>query len=241
MKKNLFWELIKSGSYIAQVTLLILSVRWLFFEPFVVPSGSMIPSLLIRDFIITDKFAYNVRIPFTGRLLWQRALPKRGDVVIFRSVEDKKIMTKRVIGLPGDEIYMDQSGQIFINNEKLPRNVMERPKNSPPHYSLNERDLQGSYNDFQFFLEKTNYHHFRVIYKKGGSGKGRGAVWTTAPDHVFVIGDNRDYSYDSRSWGALPVNHLLGRAFAVWMSCEEPAFSFLCRKFRWGRMFRKIR
>ena len=241
--KNLFLELVKAGGALIFSAFAILSIRWLFFEPFVVPSGSMIPSLLINDFIIADKLAYGVRIPFQSRLIWHRALPQRGDVVIFRSVNDKKIMTKRVIGLPGEEIFMDGKGQIYIDNKPLKREPLpENKRNAYPWHPVSEKSLQaGGSLSFQFFVETSKERRFRVIYEKSPANRRRPGIYKVPLGHVFVIGDNRDNSYDSRAWGPLPVERLLGRAFGIWLSCEETTLTrFLCSKTRWTRIFRKI-
>ena len=129
-EKKLFIELLKSVGSFVGLALLILAFRWLFLEPFVIPSGSMIPSLLIRDHIAVNKFAYGVRYPFMNKYIWRKALPKRGDIVVFRSTTDKKTMIKRVIGLPGDKIFLDENGEIWLNNQKVSREKIQDPKNS---------------------------------------------------------------------------------------------------------------
>ncbi|MCY4321048.1 MAG: signal peptidase I [Bdellovibrionaceae bacterium] len=244
-KKNLFIEMLKSVTSTIGLIFLILFIRWMFIEPFVIPSGSMIPSLLIRDHIVVNKFSYGIRYPFRNKYIWRRSLPKRGDIVVFRSTEDSKFMIKRVIGLPGEKVFLDENGQIWINNKKIYREKIEDPKNSKDFYSVSERSLGASYDKYDFFLETTKTHKYRVI-KENNSYFTLGDQFYNVPtDSVFVLGDNRDGSSDSRTWGYLPLDNIIGRAFGIWLSCEESFFSLriLCDPLtlRAGRMFRSIK
>ena len=244
-EKKLSVELIKGMLSFWGVVLLILSIRWLFFEPYVIPSGSMIPGLLVHDHIVVNKFEYGIRYPFSSRLLWQRKIPKRGDVVVFRSVEDRKFMIKRVVGLPGEEVFLDEEGQVWINDEQLSRLQIENPKDGgDKFYSLSERSLMARYEDYKFFREVTSRHEYRVIYRKAAFRMDT-QTYRVPEDHVFVMGDNRDNSRDSRYFGVLPLNRVMGRAFGIWLSCEEtlPFIRFLCNplELRWKRFFRGIR
>lgn len=244
-KKKLSTELLKSGTSTVALILLILAFRWLLIEPFVIPSGSMIPSLLIRDHIAVSKLAYGIRYPFAKKYIWRRAIPKRGDVVVFRSTEDSKFMVKRVVGLPGDTVFLDEKGQIWINNKKIKRSAIDDPKNSKEFYSVSERSLGASYNDYKFFIEETEEHRYRVIQRLSVYSRWATDAYTVPEDSVFVLGDNRDESKDSRYWGPLPLDNIMGRVFGIWLSCEEPFFSLrvLCNPLtlRGKRMFRGIK
>ena len=244
-KKNLFVEIFKSFASTLGLILLILSIRWLFIEPFVIPSGSMIPSLLIRDHIAVNKLSYGIRYPFMKKYMWRRAIPKRGDVVVFRSTEDSKFMIKRVIGLPGEKVFLDEKGAVWVNSKQILREKIEDPKNSKEFYSVSARSLGASYNKYEFFVEITNSHRYRVMQEHSSHFNWSGAVYTVPEDSVFVLGDNRDGSSDSRIWGNLPLDNIMGKAFGIWLSCEESFFSLrlLCdpRTMRWGRMFRSIK
>ena len=223
----------------------ILFFRWLLLDHFVIPSGSMIPSLLIKDHILVNKMAYGVRYPFTKKYLWRKSLPKRGDIVVFRSTEYRVFMVKRVVGLPGDSLFIDEKGQVWINNQQLPRTKIKNPKDSPDFYSLSERSLGASYNDYEFFTEQTKNRKYRVIQRLLIYSRWPTEIYTVPKGTVFVLGDNRDESQDSRYFGPLPVDNIVGKAFGVWLSCEKSFLSIrlLCdpRTLRWKRMFRGVK
>ncbi|MGE4133242.1 MAG: signal peptidase I [Bdellovibrionales bacterium] len=234
------------GSFSVAV-LAILAFRWVLFEPYVIPSGSMIPTLLIHDHILVSKSAYGIRFPFTKSWLYKGDGPKRGDIVVFRSVEDSGFfMIKRVVGLPGDTVTIDPEGYVSVNGEKLPAkplSVTSEPQSQSPYYAVSEADLNGTYDEYEFIEEKTGEVTHRAILNKNAA-RFFDRPFKVEEDHYFCMGDNRDNSKDSRYWGSLPREHLLGKALFVWLSCDEtlPFLPFLCNplKLRWGRFFHTL-
>jgi signal peptidase I len=226
-------------SFVSAV-LVILSIRWMLFEPFVIPSGSMIPSLLIHDHILVLKAAYGVRIPFTQHYLFEYSQPQRGDVAVFRSVENEGIiMIKRVVGMPGDKIEVTEDGLLFVNGEKIPVEPLAHPESDQgPFYKVSPEDVGGPFEHFMMYRQHLGQHDHRIMLFKEDYRMGAGK-FEVPKDHYFMMGDNRDNSRDSRFWGPLPKEQLLGKALFVWLSCEEtlPFISFICNPLtlRWKR------
>ncbi|MCB0342979.1 MAG: signal peptidase I [Pseudobdellovibrionaceae bacterium] len=233
------------GSFLGAL-LLLLGVRWALFEPFVIPSGSMIPTLLINDHIVISKYSYGLRIPFTKKWVLDFGGPGRGDVVVFHSVEqDDVFMIKRVVGLPGDQIEYDSSGKLFVNGEPVLQREMTREQLvGRGYYPATDGDLEGDPNGLQFFEEQLDESLHTTLLRPDGWHMTQPSV-VVPNGQYFFMGDNRDNSRDSRYWGFVPKENLVGKALNVWLSCERtlPLVSFICDplKLRWNRFFHPIK
>lgn len=181
------------------VLLFVLVIRSFIFEPFRIPSGSMMPTLLEGDFIFVKKFAYGLRLPVTETKIVETGDPKRGDVIVFRLPSDPSInYIKRVIGLPGDEIVY-QRQRLTINGETVD---LERGTNATFGAPVFVEDLDG------------RVHDILVAHPQFST---RDGSYRVPEGHYFVMGDNRDRSRDSRFIGAIPEKFLVGEAVRVWM------------------------
>lgn len=207
----------------------VLILRSFLWEPFQIPSGSMMPTLLDGDFILVNKFNYGLRDPVVRNKFIEIGLPERGDVAVFKYPEDPKIdYIKRVIGLPGDRIiYRNKS--IYIkpacqeSDAKCPDfeqvvNTFKKETESPDgSYGLSRytADMPNKSHDILIdnqILPRTQYY-----YKQAGTQQDEFVV---PAGHYYVMGDNRDNSLDGRFWGFVPEENLVGEAIAIWMSFD---------------------
>jgi signal peptidase I len=189
------------------VLFIVFFLRSFLLEPFQIPSGSMIPTLQIGDFILVNKFAYGARIPVVNKTFIPVGKPKRGDVMVFFPPHHPDTYyIKRVIGLPGDEIsYV--SHQLTINGEVVPEKLQAMLPVGNPEMRLVTETIDGK----EFTAHK---------YLIPGHLSIRGA-WKVPEGHYFMMGDNRDRSSDSRDWGFVSEDAIVGKAFAVWMHWEK--------------------
>ena len=218
---------IEQGRSIFPVIAAVLILRSFIYEPFQIPSGSMMPTLLVGDFILVEKFAYGLKDPVTTTTLIETGQPKRGDVVVFKYPEDTRVdYIKRVIGLPGDRIvYQDK--QLFI---KPACDGDDCPDFAPVALTAGK---EGEY--FQMGVPLERFHEAltprghdillnplqpdRVTQYYGQSGTAQNE-WLVPAGQYFTMGDNRDNSTDSRFWGFVPAENLVGKAVAIWISFE---------------------
>ena len=214
---------------LAFALLVVFMIRSSVFESFKIPSGSMIPTLAIGDYIFVNKFAYGVKIPFTDSLLdspiyvFHRDPPKRGDVIVFRFPKDESIyFIKRVIGLPGDSIEV-RDKVLYINGNPVPRDPMSTAQQGEIVAGGVLNDPQYTVTNPDFFIEHleradhSRVDHMMVLDKNNSMGRNFGPV-TVPADSLFCMGDNRDVSNDSRYWGFVPMRNVAGRATFVWFS-----------------------
>ena len=192
------------------VILVVFLIRSFIVEPFKIPSGSMMPTLLAGDFILVNKFAYGLRVPILNNTFFEIGHPQRGDVFVFHYPPDPSIdYIKRVVGVPGDKIaYRDK--QLYVNGKKL--------------------DVEFA-DDYQYVGSGLNMVYAKRYREELGGKKHDilieedtivvDAEVEVPPGHYFAMGDNRDNSRDSRVWGFVPENNLVGRAFFIWWNFDN--------------------
>lgn len=206
------------------ILLIVFVLRSFIVEPFRIPSGSMKPTLLEGDFILVNKFDYGVRVPLLGKKIIAVGDPERGDIVIFRNPKNPSIdYIKRVIGVPGDTVsYKDKT--IYLNGKPLTKTYLGK--------KLDNDQFGNMYNVSWFSEASDKFTH--DIYNHPTVGKEMAEI-TVPEGHYFMMGDNRDNSEDSREWGFVPDDLVLGKAFLIWMSWDAPA-----KDVRWKRIGKSI-
>ena len=206
--------------------LVALSVRAFVIEAFKIPSGSMIPSLSIGDHIFVNKFVYGVRIPFTKTRIIQGRLPERGEVVVFMYPHDESVnYIKRVVGLPGDVIHIE-ADQLTVNGKTPKRANLEVELNKDNKRLLTVHNGSSrripfvrGWQDFAFFEEQQGDNSYLIQYEKYAHREKYDIV--VPAGQLFVMGDNRDRSRDSREWGFVPLENVKGQAMFVWLSLDR--------------------
>ncbi len=201
---------VEYGRSFFPVILAVFLLRSFLVEPFRIPSGSMIPTLHVGDFILVNKFTYGVRLPVIDKKIIELGSPQRGDVVVFRyPPEPSTDYIKRVVGVPGDRIgYYDRV--LYVNGEAV---------TEPDEDQALREDGQ----EVLRVPEQLDQHSYQVQWLPQRPSR-QGEV-VVPPGAYFVLGDNRDNSRDSRYWGFVPDENLVGKAFFIWMSWDGARFA----------------
>ena len=195
------------------VLFLVLMLRSFVIEPFQIPSGSMIPTLEVGDFILVNKYHYGLRLPVVGTKIMENNSPQRGEVMVFIPPHDPRYFIKRVVGLPGDRI--DYENKILrINGEQLEVDIVDE---------VMIETAAGMRSGILFNEQLGLVNHNAQIVTSDSRGSSR-TSWIVPPGHYFMMGDNRDNSADSRVWGPVPEENIVGKAIAVWMH-KDPGFN----------------
>lgn len=214
------------------VILIVLLLRSFLVEPFRIPSGSMMPTLLVGDFILVNKFAYGLRWPVVNRKFVDIGDPQRGDVVVFRFPREPSIdYIKRVVGVPGDEIHY-RNKTLYVNGEPMPQTAVGKYVGLGAGEGMTNTDLRVE--------DLTGVEHQILVDPKWPDFKCNpfsalavGGTLKVPESRYFVMGDNRDNSNDGRCWGFVPAENLVGKAFAIWMNWDSQLDGF---PVDWGRL-----
>jgi signal peptidase I len=216
-----------------------LLIRAFLVEPFTIPSGSMLGTLQVGDFVFVSKLSYRAEIPYNilrirfpwgGTTLWEWDTPKRGDIVVFRYPGDQNIdYIKRVIAIPGDRVEV-RNHQVLVNGALWPRQFTR---------SDVVRDQFCTDDKSQIYLEDNGERTYEVTIGGGPIDHANYGPVTVPEGKLFMMGDHRDQSADSRIWGFAPIEYVKGRALFIWLSIDpcKP----LLQKIRWERLGQTVR
>jgi len=201
------------------VLLFVLVIRTFVFEPFRIPSSSMMPTLLTGDFIYVNKFSYGLKLPVLHDTIIEIGKPKRGDIIVFRYPDDQSIdYIKRVVGIPGDKVRYDtRKKKLYLNGKLVEQELIDSYKGLMDDPRVDKRAMEKVED-----LDGVKHKMFTI----NNSGIGpTDFIDETVPDgKYFVMGDNRDNSADSRKWGFVPERNLVGRAVFIWMHWRTSDF-----------------
>ncbi len=214
-----------SGSFFPVIAV-VFFVRSFLFEPFKIPSASMEPTLISGDFILVNKFTYGIRLPLLNKTIVHVGDPKRGDVMVFRYPVDPNIdYIKRVVGLPGDKISY-KNKHLTINGQKVAyeaekdyrdgldyRAQFTENLSGVKHKILNSRDIRSEMHPFPDYPMKD-----MCVYDNDST---EDFTCSVPSGHYFMMGDNRDNSQDSRYWGFVPDENIVGKAVGIWMNLDD--------------------
>ena len=208
------------------VILVVFLLRSFLFEPFKIPSGSMIPTLLVGDLILVNKYHYGIRLPVINKKIVAISDPQRGDVMVFRYPKDTTVdYIKRVVGVPGDEIEF-KNQHVYVNGVEAPLT----PYPAPGFY---DEDMRRYFSEFKEKLGSVDHDILLDLnaqpfygapdkitfpYRENCRYSAEGVICKVPAGNYFMMGDNRDNSQDSRFWGFVPDENIVGKAFFVWMN-----------------------
>jgi signal peptidase I len=219
-------------------------------EAFKIPSKSMVPTLLVGDHIFVNKFIYGLRLPFSKKWVAHFGTPQRGEVIVFTYPKNESLdFIKRVVGLPGDKITI-KGDDLYVNGEKeniypvIPKELDPQDKRKIDVEKIEDGELIKYFSELPFMTEWKDYKYY--VEKLSGVphyiqhsiylGRNEELEITVPPDHLFVMGDNRDNSSDSREWGFVPMENIKGRAMFIWLSLDHDQGGV-----RWHRFGKWIR
>jgi signal peptidase I len=201
----------------------VLILRSFLVEPFRIPSGSMMPTLLVGDFILVNKFSYGIRLPVWNKKVIDLGDPQRGDPVVFRYPKQPWVdYIKRVIGLPGDKLYY-RNKTLYINGEPMPQTLVGRYDGVGSGVRMT--GAVKSIENLAGVEHSILINPLAPDLPMGCQVLRQGPI-TVPEGHYFVMGDNRDNSNDSRCWGFVPDENLVGKAFGIWMNWDSEISGF---------------
>jgi signal peptidase I len=222
IKKSRKQWLIENVTSLGLALILVFMIRSSVIEAFKIPSGSMIPTLLVGDHIFVNKFAYGFKIPFSDWFfdeaiyIIDREHPQSGDIIVFKYPRDESTYyIKRVIGIPGDTVEI-RNKRLYINGKIAAREAVPEENANQTFDSLDE--MKYNRESLELYRESLGKENPVIMVDRNNFLGDYFGPTTVPDDHYFVMGDNRDYSNDSRIWGFVPFRNVKGKAMVIWLS-----------------------